>query len=631
MRVLWLSVLSYFALPASLALIPSIIPGADHFGSQTATKTRYGANSRPSAALLAHEGRYKGEGHGQRIRKRDAAAALVSSTAFAFLFPGPAAAIDQAAPPMERQIDSFSESLELPAEVEAPADQGQAAPMIQGEEDLDSIEDPDADLFMAPAPAPTLRDKVSDRLSMLADSASSSPVAAGAIAITGVGGLVAGRAYIRDKNDKAEQERLANFRRIMGVDSTPPRDSISEPSKPDSAVADDTSSITDLGDLLDSPLEERVGSSSIPAVAPSTPSPAPVAARAVVPQVPPAKPAPKKNRFGLGIKKNKNQRETNLSVLIGTSPDISTLTGMEKFGRTLAGFLTFGAVGRFPHVEVFLESVEVPPSFDLESARSRLTELRDQVGMTNLLAAEAFANVVNCMIIELIDLASSSLKEKDDKIVVAALNVVLDFMDHAGALYDAVAGEVVINPVVYQGSLGKSKLEQMYGKYLGTNLMGMDEESTERSDRLQAVFEIKEGKAQGIQQKLMMKTMMKLMKSGGKGVEGMEGMEGLADMMKEMGGADGMDFEAMMKNMENGGDMPAPSPEELKESIKMMKQLVDNKMVSPDELEKVKQEFRNSMGADIEELIKMAEEQEKLGELDDDGRELLSLFKEVLA
>ena len=36
------------------------------------------------------------------------------------------------------------------------------------------------------------------------------------------------------------------------------------------------------------------------------------------------------------------------------------------------------------------------------------------------------------------------------------------------------------------------------------------------------------------------------------------------------------------------------------------------------------------MGADIEELISAAEEQERSGDLDADGKELLELFKQVL-
>ena len=61
----------------------------------------------------------------------------------------------------------------------------------------------------------------------------------------------------------------------------------------------------------------------------------------------------------------------------------------------------------------------------------------------------------------------------------------LDFMDHAATLYEAVAGDTVIEPVVYEGSLGRGKCEQMYGKYIGKNIMKMDDKQQERNDRLQ--------------------------------------------------------------------------------------------------------------------------------------------------
>merc|ERR1711937_195981 len=80
-------------------------------------------------------------------------------------------------------------------------------------------------------------------------------------------------------------------------------------------------------------------------------------------------------------------------------------------------------------------------------------------------AAEIFANVVNCMLIDIVDLASTSLKEKKSKVTVEAIGIVVDFMNHASSLYDSIAGGVVIVPVTYGGDLSKGKLEQMYSAY----------------------------------------------------------------------------------------------------------------------------------------------------------------------
>ena len=79
--------------------------------------------------------------------------------------------------------------------------------------------------------------------------------------------------------------------------------------------------------------------------------------------------------------------------------------------------------------------------FDLDTAKSLLAESRDEAGLTDEQSAELFASVVNCMVIDIVDLASSTLrgKEKNEKMAVDAINVVMDFMDHAASLFEAVA------------------------------------------------------------------------------------------------------------------------------------------------------------------------------------------------
>ena len=82
--------------------------------------------------------------------------------------------------------------------------------------------------------------------------------------------------------------------------------------------------------------------------------------------------------------------------------------------------------------------------FDLDKAKSLLTESRGAAELIHKQPAEIFASVVNCMIIDIVDLASSTLKVKknedeDEKVTVDAINVVMDFMDHAASLFDAVA------------------------------------------------------------------------------------------------------------------------------------------------------------------------------------------------
>merc|ERR1712127_360794 len=140
-------------------------------------------------------------------------------------------------------------------------------------------------------------------------------------------------------------------------------------------------------------------------------------------------------------------------------------------------------------------------------------------------------------------------------------------MDHAAAVFDVVAQDVTITPVTYGGSLSKSKLEKLFGIYSGSlmsSLMSDDSATTEeRVDILQQVFNIKEKKAQGIAQKIMMKNLMSSMKDGEGG-----GMEGLAEMMKG--------FEGMEGGFPGMGDPNAElSPEDIKQSVSMMKELVE--------------------------------------------------------
>jgi hypothetical protein len=103
---------------------------------------------------------------------------------------------------------------------------------------------------------------------------------------------------------------------------------------------------------------------------------------------------------------------------------------------------------------------------------------------------------------------------------------------------------------------------------------------------------------------------------------GIEGMEGMEEMMAAMGGMSG--------DMPGFGDGEDISPEQLKASVKMMKELIDSGSVSKEELALVREQFKTMYGSDINELIKAADEEGGADELGEDGAELLELFKEIL-
>jgi hypothetical protein len=103
----------------------------------------------------------------------------------------------------------------------------------------------------------------------------------------------------------------------------------------------------------------------------------------------------------------------------------------------LSKLLTFGAPGRFPLVTALPGDMPME-DFDLDAAKTMLEKAAADNGITREQGAEIFANVVNCMLIDIVDLASSALKE-DDKTLVEAINIVVDYMNHAASLYDSVA------------------------------------------------------------------------------------------------------------------------------------------------------------------------------------------------
>merc|ERR1712238_457554 len=96
---------------------------------------------------------------------------------------------------------------------------------------------------------------------------------------------------------------------------------------------------------------------------------------------------------------------------------------------------------------------------------------------------------------------------------------------------------------------------------------------SDRVDTLRHVFGIPEKKAEGIVQKAMLKNMMSMMK----------------------------------------------------DSVKMMKQLFESGSISKEDMDVARTQFKDMAGADIEDLIKQAEDDD--ADLGDDEKELLDLFK----
>lgn len=387
--------------------------------------------------------------------------------------------------------------------------------------------------------------------------------------ITVVGGGAFAFKMMRDKAAADEIERQRQFELLMGNNDM---------MKIDQDGSDDF--------LDDEDAPTGFNSSPFPGVDASTPAP----------------PPPKKRRLGISLFNKKSNRETDIQNLVAPSNPNA------NFASSLAKLLTFGAPGRFPSVAALRGSMPID-EYDLTAAADVLLEAKGDLSPTDMV--ELFASVVNCMLIDILDLASSALSIKNGKeeATIEALNIVVDFMNHAAELFGSVAGnEILIDPPVrYEGSLGKSKLEQMYGIYASAGsdmsmLFPKDGEAAEPSPNvrddhdqrvamLQDVFGISDKKAEGITMKAAQKTMMEMAKSGKmqEMIEQMGGAEGMEKMMQEMGGMEDMD-PAMMEAMAD--------PEKLLPELKRIQSMVEAGTFPKSELKDIQEQFKSAFGSD---------------------------------
>jgi len=423
----------------------------------------------------------------------------------------------------------------------------------------------------------------------------------GGAAILGGGIYSLNRYLAKAAEDEAERQRKFNL--LMGIGETNPESKneismgiVNGDSSPLPATS--RSTLDDLESLISG--EEKPKPAISDATIPSTP----ISDSASISG------APKKKRNLLGSifkKDNSNGREASLENVL--SPEVYPVTA--SYAQLLSQYLTVGAPGRFPQLERGgkLQNVKDDNGvFRPETAKENLVTTKSKLGISDEDAAECFANVVNAMIIQLIDLASSATQvgktaEEKEKSTVDALNVVLDYMDHAASLFDAVAQNVTITPVTYGGNLGKSMLEQMYSAYVSAAMIASNETVTGRMEVLQQVFNIPDKKAEGIAQKLLIKNLPKMM-------EGVGGEGGMEEMLAAMGGGLGADGFPGIGNDEE------LSPEMLMQSMEQMKELVKSGQVSKDDLDMVRKQYREMRAAAGDEEL-TNEEKQFLKQLED--------------
>jgi hypothetical protein len=147
----------------------------------------------------------------------------------------------------------------------------------------------------------------------------------------------------------------------------------------------------------------------------------------------------------------------------------------------------------------------------------------------------------------------------------------------------------VLHIFVAGGTLGKSKLEQMYSAYASAVISTFDEKLTSRLEVLQQLFNIQDKKAEGIAQKVLMKNLPKMLEGAANG----EGGGAMAEMLAAMG-AGGLGGAA-------DGGLPGAdeefTPEMLKQTIEQMKELVDSGSVSKEDLDIVRKQYTEMRAA----------------------------------
>jgi hypothetical protein len=409
------------------------------------------------------------------------------------------------------------------------------------------------------------------------------PVASVLVAVGGGG--YAFKLY-KDKAGSDEAERQRQFRMLMGDAAN------FDKSKSSSAIDEDNLDLNGLDDDDDGFFNDTTPSKIVEARSPS-PTPAPVQT--------PTEAAPKKRGGLKGIfNRNKNKRETDINVLV--SPDAES----PEFAKLLAKLLVFGAPGRFSKVDSLPGSSPMQ-TFDLESAKQMLRDAREQADLDLVSSAEIFANVVSCMLIDITDLASAALQEKDTKNLIDAMDAVLDFVEHAASLYDSVAEGVVIAPVTYEGNLRKGKLENMFSAYAEASILNPRDDADARMSSLTDIFKLNQNKATGLMMKALQKKFAEQAKSGN-----------MEEMLGSMGGIPMGDMAKMVENL-NSEDF---DPSQVKKLLLGVKQIKDAGEISDEELSAVKDVFEKSYGMSVDDVIR---EQAA----NDSERELLELIKSI--
>ena len=268
--------------------------------------------------------------------------------------------------------------------------------------------------------------------------------------------------------------------------------------------------------------------------------------------------------------------------------------GAKDFRLTVASIL-----GSFVPKEILDDVEELALAMDADLLEMGIEDLvnygKEAIDNANLeapQAANAFADVANVFVVQLIDRASEYVDDKDDSASLSALDQLAKFMDDVGRVFAQLTPGVKCDPIKYNGKTKKGKLENLYAKYFKSTLtmnsilgsftgasLENDEKNSainrgEKLGKIVYLFDIQESKRNSIEQKATRDMMMGMTKDlvtgggdlskllGGLGDNGNLSEEDAAKALSEMLGG------SQMPNMPDMSDM---NPEEaaglMKESM----------------------------------------------------------------
>lgn len=286
------------------------------------------------------------------------------------------------------------------------------------------------------------------------------------------------------------------------------------------------------------------------------------------------------------------------------------------------------AVSHFDFGVRATESAKATDRRRFDVVKQTLARLAPQPG-TDL--AEAFANVVNAMLVPLVDAAVATLKQGDDAKSLPPLIAVADFAKRTSELFDELGLPPLPKPVVYEGKATKGQLASLFSRYAAAAVaVGLDDDADDAAeasakkmaataatpdvdtvDVLQYIFGISDKRAKKLADQVVGKLVSQMLETSGPG----GGATDMASLLASEGGGP-------------GGAAP-PSDAEIDAQLENLQVAIESGQLSDADKKEIKKMFKDMLGGrDIQEALEAAES--NASQMDPRSRKALELLKKIL-